>query len=482
MLNDKVEKKISSDEELKEVSTSSVLNSVHTPEEIIKAYGQIEESDQMLTDEQTYSLAIDSLASSKYTEPGSAYSNKFLSRYKKSFEENGKVIETRVRTPKGNIDSDSSNADNLANFLLNLSVPITGSLANSGFTITLKAIDPDDRMVLAERLYKDAEDLFVSTLGYIVSSDNYRVHETLFEFVESNIAVKTLEMDGERGLGDYVDIRDLRHLEAMLLANISPDGIYVSIPCDNLISDDESEPIKCSNLIQGYVNIDSITYHDFEEMTSDMREVLLRRGKNSVKSLTINGKSEPDDIDKYIQDLNEIYTADGKNVLEYTLKSGSKNIDIKIILKGFISVNEYFTASRKRHAHFEDLIDKALLADDEDSKASAIIRAMEENKLTSYAHAIEAIIINGSKITNSKAIFTNLQRLTTILLKLDNAPDIMGDIQKYLGDTTLTTIGISTIECSECKQEIKGADKKHKDIRPLNILETFFFLRGQQLI
>lgn len=328
-------------------------------------------------------------------------------------------------------------------------------LWHSGFWVTLRPPKSSDIVSLEYEIAKNAIELGRQTNTLVFSNSSVIYNKIVAEFILKHITESSVKLPQDADILEYINVQDLNVLTLGMISCMYPRYIPITKACVNTTVLVDNIP-SCTFVVQGKLDPKKMLIKDNKKINGYMREHMANRTPNSVSV---------DAVKEYQRKLNE------NNEKVITVKYDSVDVDLTIKnpnLKDYIKNGELWVSNIIKNA--EELFTNSDTELIKNSKVSDILKSVIFGTYNTYISKIES---NGIQVIDNETI-TNI--LDSISNNNNGYDDYIKTIKQYITDTAIAIVATPNYVCPECSKLQNEEAGPFKDLVPLNILESFFYL------
>ena len=333
-------------------------------------------------------------------------------------------------------------------------------LWHSGFWITIKPLGKKDRINIMLALTEEFGRAGRKTTDLIFSNNSVIFTKVLLEKIRPFIIDSSLALPEGEDIFKYIKIQDLFPLVLGVLKTIYPRGVNYLLHCKNTAVLENNVP-KCNYTANINLDLGKLLHVDMEKLTEEHKAQMV---KKASKSVTV------EDVVKYQETLE----ANQGDTINLTLEDVVVSINISSpSLAHYVEVGEYFIS--RLDEQINELIKNKDIINDKDEAEMILLNTMF---LSTYAHYVTKIIIDGSESVDIEDIMDDLEALSE---NNEVSKKIKDKILKYIDNSLVALVGYPDFTCPVCKERQNDDGKgSFRAFIPLNVLNYFFIHLGHQ--
>lgn len=327
-------------------------------------------------------------------------------------------------------------------------------LPHTGIHVELSPRSTNDYLELTARLTQDKISAGRESLGLIFQNSQASQVRIVWEFIQRSIKganVQNFSKDtNDVDLGDIIRCTDLPILYWAQVCTMFPDGYPLDLPCSSGIN-------ICKHVERVLFDVNKGLWVNTAKLSTSQVERL----HNDAHQMSAN-------------DL-ELYQNNSMSPLTREIRVNPTTT----ILLEVPSINKYL---RSGIGWLGDLISRAtaLFADTEDSEEALgahINAAIERSVIREYSHWVKEIVYYGTDVVEEPTdIADALGEMSTYSEELNM--NVMGEIQKFIEDSTVAIIAIPNFACPICeKDHVTDEFTQHPDLIVIDMLRHFFTVK-----
>lgn len=339
--------------------------------------------------------------------------------------------------------------------LLKLGQNIRAPMWHTGIWLTFRAPTEAALLELDRRIASEKVKLGRDSKGLVFSNNSVYMNSFMINFALAHVYDSTLRYKSVDELKKFIRVTDLPLMIWGLLCTMYPSGYPHVQPC-------VKDPSKCSHLTEELISIGKLLWTDERSLSERQRRHMVEKQA------------------KFNQDELTFYTEEHKYHEHSTLVLNERiSIELKVP-----TLFEY------EESGFE-WVDSIVRSTDNafggtmrgDERENYIFQVAQISALRNYGHYVKRIVIDGSVVIDDRqTIEATLETLTSDSEIFDTFFD---GIQKFIDNSTVSTIAIPKFDCPKCSGENNlDAERKnfHPYLIPLDVLTVFFTLLDPRLI
>ena len=327
-------------------------------------------------------------------------------------------------------------------------LPHTGIHIDVAPRSTSEYLDLDAQLALAKA------EAGRESIGLIFQNSQVSQVRLVWDFIRRSIKwsnVQHFSKDtGDVDLGDVIRATDLPMLYWAQVCTMFPDGYPLDLPCSSGVN-------ICKHIERVLFDVDKGLWVNTAKLTTAQIERL----HNSAHLMSSN-------------DL-ELYQNNSLSPLTREIKV---NDTTKMILE-IPTINQYIQSGVSWMAELTAGAEELFTGDKADPVAIAthITKQIERSVIREYSHWVREIIyFDKEAVAGADDIAECLGDMSTYSENL--TVDVMGEIQKFIEDSTLAIIAIPNFACPICEKEhVSDEHSQHPDLIPIDMLRHFFMAK-----
>ena len=328
-------------------------------------------------------------------------------------------------------------------------------LWHSGFWITLRPPKSSDIISLEYELAKNTIELGRKTNTLVFSNSSVIYNKLVSEFIIKHITETSVKLPQDADLMEYINVQDLNSMILGIISCMYPKSIPITKACVNSTILADNVP-KCTFVVQGKLDPKKMLVKDNKRINSYMREHMANRTPNSV-SLDSVKEYQRKLKEEVIKTMNLVY-----DDVKITLTIENPN------LKNYIKNGELWISNIVKKA--EELFTESDSEYVKNNKVSDILKSVIFGTYNTYIAKIET---NGMTVVDSETIADILDNISNN----DKGYDYyIKTIKSYITDTAIAVVATPNYTCPSCSELQSKDEGPFKELVPLNILESFFYL------
>ncbi len=327
-------------------------------------------------------------------------------------------------------------------------------LPHTGIHIEMAPRSTNDYLTLDAQLLQDKINSGRESLGLIFQNSQASQVKIVWEFIKRSIKsanVQNFSKDTDDvDLGDVIRCTDLPVLYWAQVCTMFPDGYPLDLPCSSGIN-------ICKHIERVLFDVDKGLWVN----TAKLSTTQIERLNNSGHQMSDN------DLENY-----------QNNSISPLTRELKVNADTSIILE-IPSINKYLESGLSWMAELTARTEELFRGDKSDSTliANHINDSIERSVIREYSHWVREIVYYGTDVVDkAEDIADCLADMSTYSENM--SMDVMGEIQKFIEDSTVAIIAIPNFACPICeKDHVNAEHSEHPDLIPLDMLRHFFMVK-----
>lgn len=334
---------------------------------------------------------------------------------------------------------------------MGLGTVFTVPLWHSGFWITLKAPPEGELLELYRKIAAEKVILGRSSYGFMFSNGTSYTSRILLDFVLENMYESSLALKEDEDIREYIRVPDLPLLIWGMACATWPGGFQYQRACI-------SDPEKCKHVVKEKLNLSKLLWTDTTALTQFQIKHMASKQRASMTT---------DAVKRYVDEF--IRGQDSKVEVTPTLS---------MVLR-IPNVTEHIDAGHRWINTIEETYSRALSLE-EGSRNDYLLSQGKATAMRQYTHFVKAVEANEQEYDELTVIEETLNDLTADD-KIRNK--FMEKTRAYLDDSVVSLIAIPSYKCPNCggEQHHESDLKKHPNLIPLDVTQTFFQLLVQKL-
>lgn len=329
-------------------------------------------------------------------------------------------------------------------------------LFNSGIWITLRSPSEPAILDLHRNITQDKTDLGRRSYGMSYSGTTAIFSDNIVSFALEHLYGTNVILEPGVTLKDIISSHDIPAICLGLAAVIWPNGFNFSRACI-------ADPATCRHVVTGKVSIMDMLIVD-DSVLNDWQITHMSKKANSSVSVA--------DVKRY-QD--ELADRQNRQVIIDENKLSATAVTFKVP-----NINEFFQDEYRWINELTQMAEKALTKDATNaSRSQYVTNQGYATALRQYSHWVHSISFD-SVIEDRETLDDSLT-----LLSSDDSfrVEFMKAVEKYIGQSAITTIGIPIFECPSCKRvnKLEGVDERFSEAIPIDVYQVFFPLIEQKM-
>lgn len=329
-------------------------------------------------------------------------------------------------------------------------------LYNSGIWITLRSPSEPAILDLHRIITQDKTDLGRRSYGLSFSGTTAVFSDNIVSFALEHLYGTNVILEQGVTLRDLITSHDIPAICLGLAAVIWPSGFNFSRACI-------ADPATCRHVVTGKVSIMDMLVVD-DTVLNDWQITHMSKKANSTISIS--------DVKRY-QD--ELAARQNRQVIIDENKLSAVAVTFKVP-----NINGFFQDSYRWINELTQMAEKALTKDATNaSRSQYVTNQGYATALRQYSHWVKSISFD-SVIEDPETLDDSLT-----LLSSDDSfrVEFMKEAEKFIGQSTITCIGIPVFECPSCKRinKIDERDNRFGEAIPIDVYQVFFPLIEQKV-
>ena len=340
---------------------------------------------------------------------------------------------------------------------LDIGSPAETVLFNSGIVLSIKAPSEAELLTLHKSITNKKSVIGRATMGIAFSNSTVFNSESVVGVILQNLYSTSLKV--KEDLLDRILVTDIPTMLTGLASAIHPAGFQYERACIANVN-------KCNHVIKENIRPDLMVFENRAKLT-DFHLNHLAASKTASK--------DSNDIIRYQEQLST-------NQKREVTVNGGNGKEVRIVM-AVPNLLKYFTEGNIWVDGIRQAAIKALGRDVEDDRFDTFMSELASaTYLRTFSAWFEEIEFGGQIIKDIETI-----RSTLDVLSSDNdiRKKLNAEVTKYIGDSTVTVVGVPDYECPMCKGgQIHDKDNPnllHRHIVPIDVLHTFFELLTQRV-
>lgn len=327
-------------------------------------------------------------------------------------------------------------------------------LWHSGIWVSIKAPQLSAWVELERRIAMEKVLAGRATRGLSFSNDSVFMVAHVVDFILNHVFDATLQNWTTDQLRQVIKTPDLSYLAVGMALTVFPEGHPYSQAC---MSDVEN----CQHVVSGMINLAKTMWVDRNSLTELQRKHMAKRDK--IHTLA--------DIEAYQTQWPELKS-----------QSVTLNDALKVVYK-VPSLEEYIQAGTTWINQIEEATELAFGTNLRgQQRENYILEQTTASRVGLYSHWIQRFIItedDNEQIVEDRE--TIEETVSAISSNLDIANKILDGAKKFIGDRTVSCIGIPNYQCPSCNSWHLTEEGPMQAIIPIDAVATFFILQQSLL-
>jgi hypothetical protein len=342
---------------------------------------------------------------------------------------------------------------------LGLGTLIQVPLWHTGIWVTIKPPSEAELLELNRLMLSDKIRFGRFTHSLAFSNTSSYTTDRLTDFVLSHVYDTTLKSEdlNTELLKNIIVSQDIPTLIWGLMCSVYPRGFKYQRAC-------VADPEKCHHVLEETLNLSKLQWVNTAPLTDWQKSHMASRQARSKDLASVTRYKE------------ELAVANNKKVSIDTV-NGSK---IFFTLRT-PSIKEYVDAGHVWISDMVEIMEKAITTEtSQTERESLLTKYGQASAMRQYRHWVECVEIDSNVISDPETLSQCLDVLSSEDVILS---DFIKEIIKYIGESTISVIGIPVYDCPACgkKQEVEHKLPRHTNIIPLDTMTVFFDLYTQRL-
>jgi hypothetical protein len=342
---------------------------------------------------------------------------------------------------------------------LGLGTLIQVPLWHTGIWVTIKPPSEAELLELNRIMLNDKIRFGRFTHSLAFSNVSSYTTDRLTDFALSHVYDTTLKSEdlNTELLKATIVSQDIPTLIWGLMCSVYPRGFKYQRAC-------VSDPEKCHHVLEETLNLSKLQWVNTAPLTDWQKAHMASRQARS---------KDLESVKRYKEELSvsnnkrvSVDTSNGSKIF-FTLRTPS--------------IKEYVDAGHVWISDMVEAMEKALTTETSQTEREAMLTKYgQASAMRQYRHWVECVEIETNVISDPETISQCLDVLSSEDMILSN---FIQEIVKYIGESTISVIGIPVYDCPACgkKQEVEHKLPRHTNIIPLDTMTVFFDLYTQRL-
>lgn len=341
-------------------------------------------------------------------------------------------------------------------------------LWHTGIWLTLKPPLETELVELNRMLVSQKIELGRYTYGLAFSNSIVYTVEHLMDFALRHVYDASIKLDvsDTRALKDLILAQDIPSVLWGLACTLYPKGFQYRRAC-------MQDPATCNHVVEELMNLRKLLWTNRAALT-DWQRAHMASWRSASKDL--------ESVKKYQEEMLQL------NDFTIKLQEGTEQ-EMRIILKS-PTVSDYVDSGHRWINGIVDLVDKVLAAQNKAGEREKLITQHgQATAMRQYTHWIRSIefdhhVVNGEEIHRTVEDREAIEKVCDALSGDDGIRNhFMQQVGEYINQSTQAVVGIPTYDCPACQatQESTHQLPHHRNIIPLDVIQTFFALLTQRI-
>lgn len=334
---------------------------------------------------------------------------------------------------------------------LGLGTVFTVPLWHSGFWITLKAAPEGELLELYRKITAEKVILGRSSYGFMFSNGTSYTNRILLDFVLENMYESSLALKDGEDIRERIRVPDLPLLIWGMACATWPNGFQYQRACI-------SDPEKCKHVVKERLNLSKLLWTDESSLTQFQIKHMASRQRASMTG---------DSVKRYVDEF---------------IRGQDRKVEITSALSMVLripNVVEHIDAGYRWINTIEETYSRALTLD-ENNRNDYLLSQGKATTMRQYTHFVKCVEANEQEYDE----LTNIEETLNDLTADDKIRNkFLERTRQYLDDSVVSLIAIPSYKCPNCggEQHRETDLKKHPNLIPLDVTQTFFQLLVQKL-
>lgn len=334
---------------------------------------------------------------------------------------------------------------------LGLGTVFTVPLWHSGFWVTLKAPPEGELLEVYRKITAEKIILGRSSYGFMFSNGTSYTNRILLDFVLENMYESSLSLKEGEDIREYIRVPDLPLLIWGMACATWPNGFQYQRACI-------SDPEKCKHVVKEKLNLSKLLWTDESSLTQFQIKHMSSKQRASMTT---------ESVKRYVDEF---------------IRGQDRKVEITPSLSMVLripNVTEHIDAGYRWINTIEETYSRALSLE-ENNRNDYLLSQGKATAMRQYTHFVKCVEANEQEYDELTVIEETLNDLTSDD-KIRNK--FMEKTRAYLDDSVVSLIAIPSYKCPNCggEQHHQGDLKKHPNLIPLDVTQTFFQLLVQKL-
>ena len=328
-------------------------------------------------------------------------------------------------------------------------------LWHSGFWLLLRAPTEAELLTLQRQIAESKVAIGRQTYGLAFSNTTVYTSRHLIDFVLDHLIETSLQTTDATDLRQHILLPDLPLMVHAITCALYPSGFQYVRACTADIH-------NCRHLVREKLNLSRLLWTDQSKLTERQIKHMQSRARGSM-------------------------TLDAVQLYRDSFLAGQ---DKKVQLDDGLSVTlaistleQHLTAGYR----WADMVERTYgnaLTSDPTARAAFLSTQVKATLMREYTHLVKSVAVDIGE--DEDKVFDTTDIIETTLNDLTARDDIrekfMAAVKAYLDDSLVSMVAIPTYDCPVCgkPQKVTTADSPYKELIPLDVAQTFFYLAHQR--